>query len=676
MPPMSFVKSGFATFIMLLLLVTAGPLRLCAEEPAEAPRETPTATPHEAEPSQAGPSEDQAPPVQPVPASLAVIPGQAVLVTLNGDWSALRQSLKSMNYEELQTGLKALEGRCMDLGVSSFEELSASMIKEGRRLQDEGNLAYATALYDSARRVSPNYPASYFASGWAILAQNKLKALSAVDMFIEGYRSFWNDFRWSYYYAGNKSMSLLFTLALLYSLFGFFAAVRYIQLLAHDISETVRRPDMEDKLKYLILPAAYVLVLLVLGFWWAVALTVLTLWVYFNKKEKALALLFFVLLVLMPDIMTGMSGFVQAGGNRLLWEMDEVNKGHIQDGAREFLQSELDKDPDNKWIIMSLAQVAKKQGRYAEAESLYLRLAAIDPESAIIRNNLANVYFIQGKNDLAIKEYKAAAEYQPDRPLVFFNMSQVYSESFIFTERDNADRTASQLDLEEAAFLREKAGDTPVRMVFDEQVPVEAFWKIAMHGMPGAKALAGSLWSTTVRVLPLQGSRIAGIAFIVLALTIGFLRKKKVFSHYCIKCGKVSCKVCQKPTYSKDLCPQCNQIFVKLDGVEARDRVRKMLEVREIHSKEGLRNRIASLLLPGSGHFLMGNPIGGFLFSGVFIFIVKDLFFGEFFEVPYIFSMPYISPTTILMVLVLVIFYVAAQLDSNRITKKRDILWH
>lgn len=584
-------------------------------------------------------------------------------------WSAVKKQIDSKDFEGARLGLKELDGRCVDMGITSYEALSAAMLKQGRTLLDAKEVGGALMLFESASKLSPNYPPPYYAEGWAYLAKDKMKVLMTLDAFLDGFRHSVNDFWWSFFYAGNKFTSLLFTLAALFSLFGLFMALRYTPLLAHDLSETLKMRDRVVLLKYVILPGIFLAILMVLGYWWSVSAAFLSLWVYFNKKEKTAATLFFVLLVFMPEIMSNFANFAQAGGDRLLWVMDGVNKGHIGEGTEQSLRKLLDKEPENQPALMSLATVYKKQKRYQEAEVIYRKLIELGPDTAIYQNNLGNIHFLTGRLDDAIRDYYAAIQDEPRRVLPYFNLSQVYGEHLMFSEREKVDSAARELDPAAVAMLREKAGSVPLRMVFDEPIPVSNFWEIAFSNKSRAAELANSLWMMTVKVLPLSGVRLAGISFIVLAFGLNAIRRKGVYSHFCKRCGTVSCRKCQKPHYSRELCPQCHQIFVKLDGVEARDRVRKMLDIREKHRKQGILYRIASLLLPGSGQFLTGHPASGFMFMGVFIFLVRDIFFGGFFEVPYDYSLPFIRPDVLLQSIVLLAFYVVAQLDTNRITK-------
>lgn len=582
-------------------------------------------------------------------------------------WAAVKKDLDARDFDRAKAGLKEIEGMCLDRGITSFEELSASMVKQGKGLLQAKEIKGALLLFDTAIQISPNYPPPYYARGWAYLSQDKLKALVFVDSFIDGFRNSTNDFWWVFFYAGNKFTSILFTLAVLFSLFGLFMVIRYTSLLAHDISESLKKPRHEQILKHFVIPAFFLLVLITLGYWWAVTISFLALWVYFNNKEKFLSITFFIILVFMPDIMHYFAGFLEGSGNRLIWVMDGVNKGRITEGTKEYLEGFIESNPTNESALMSLAQVQRKSGLFNESANTYEKLIDIRPQSAIYWNNLANVQFLAGNKEAAIQDYNTAIQFDPKRVLPYFNLSQVYGESLMFTERERAVMAARELNPTVVAKIRDLEGATPGRMVFDETVSTDVFWRMAFSAKNDA--LAASFWDTSVKVLPLRGTRLAGVSFIVLALSINALRKKRVNSHYCNKCGKVSCRKCQKPFYSKELCPQCHQIFVKLEGVEAKDRVRKMLEIRETHQKSGLLFRISSLLLPGSGHFLLGHPIRGFIFTGIFIFMIKDIFFGRFFEVPYDFRLPFIQPDLILMGLLLLFFYLLAQLDTHRITK-------
>ncbi len=584
---------------------------------------------------------------------------------------SVKEALKAKDVELARSRLKDLVGKCSDQGITSYEALSAALIREGRVLAGENDLAGATLLFDYAIIISPNYPPAYFSKGWTLLTNNRLKFLVAFDSFIEGISRSSGDFWWSYIYLGNKSTSLLFSLAALFTLFGLFIAVRYTPLLAHDLSEKLGKPEAEMVVRYVVLPLLFLGVLFVLDYWWAVTVVLVSLWLYFNKREKTVAVLFFLLLIFMPMIMTHYASFVQGSGNRLLWVLSEVNKGDIEPGSEVFLKEVLDKDPDNQTAMMSLAQLYSKQRDYGRAIETYEKLASANPDNPIYRNNLGNVYFLSGDIDKAMQEYNAAIKYGPNLALPHFNLSQVYGELLMFTERSEEDRKASGLNPDLVAMLRAKEGATPLRMVFDERLPIKELWKIAVKTTPDSRSLAASLWSTTVKVMPLESATYAGIGFIVLVMALNALRRNKAFAHFCVKCGKVSCKKCQKPVYSKELCSQCHQIFIKMDGVEAKDRLKKTLEIREKETSEGLLYRISSLVLPGSGHYLAGRPIRGFIFSGIFIFLVKDIFFGRFLDTPYSFSLNIIGPDTVVMAALLLAFYIITQFDIRGITKKQ-----
>lgn len=584
--------------------------------------------------------------------------------------SEAQASIKDKDYDAAKKKLASLYGICRDLGITSYEALSANLVKEGRNVADSGDFTGAMLLFDSAIKISPNYPLSYYAKGWEYLSQNKLKVLIAADTMIEGFGKSLDDFWWSLNYTANMVTSLLFTMAALFSLFGLFIAIRYTPLIAHDIAEKFDRPESEPLLKYVVIPVVYLAILVTLGYWWAVTIVLLTLWVYFNRREKSLAILFFVLLVFMPDVMGRYAKFIQASGNELLWVYDDVNKGHVAPSTEAYLKKNIEQDPSNKPAMFALARLYKEEHRYAESVELYNALIEAEPEVANYRVNLGNLYFILNNYDKAIEEYQVAITYDAENTLAHFNLSQVYGENLMFSERDEQDRTATGLDPQLVAEMKSRQGETPLRLVFDARIPKDYMWNLAFYDSPGTHGLESSMWSTTVKILPLSGAMFAGIGFIVLVIAINALGRKSNFAHFCEKCGKVSCVQCQRPHYNKDLCPQCHQIFVKLDGVEARDRLKKTLEIRVNQSREGMIYRISSLLLPGSGHYLFGRPLRGFILSGLFIFLVKDIFFGSFFVNHYSYALSIISPDKVLMGLVMLAVYSFTQLDIYRLTKK------
>lgn len=652
--------------MLLSILLVTGHAAFAETPPDTATSEYSTPT----ETDQPSPVDQSATDVRKPAATAPYVTGAIADLELYGLWAAAREAVRSKDYDTTRQKLKDLKNLCLDLGITSHEPLSAAIVKEARRLIDSNDITGATMLFDTAELISPNYPVSYYAEGWGILSQNKHKFLVAIDSLIEGVNNSADDFWWTLAYAGNKETSLLFSLAALFSLFGIFIAIRYIPLLAHDLSERLNRVESEALIKYVVLPATSIAVLLLLGYWWAVTLALVMLWVYFNKREKSLAVIFFLLLVFMPEVMTHYTGFLKAGGNKMLWAVDEANKGRVSPDTEKYLAGVLDNEQDNRLVLLSLAKIQKMQRRYGDSLKTYDRLVELDPGNAVYYINAGNIHFLNNDYDEAEKNYKSAIEKEPDNALAHYNLSRIYGDRLKFAERDEEDRTASKLDPDLIAMLKGKAGETPMRMVADASVPVDDMWGIAFAEQPAGKSLASSMWSTTVKVMPLEGASFAGVGFIILVVGINLFARNKKFAHFCKKCGKVSCNRCQKPYYSAELCPQCHQIFVKLDGVEARDRLRKTLEIREKESKEGRVYRISSMLLPGSGHYLYGRPIRGFFFSGIFIFLLKDIFFGNFIENQYAFALKIIGPDTVIMSGLLVLIYMMTQLDIYRITKK------
>jgi hypothetical protein len=104
-------------------------------------------------------------------------------------WAAVKKDIDVRDFERAKTGLKEIEGMCLDRGITSFEELSASMVKQGKDLLQAKEIKGALLLFDSAIQISPNYPPPYYARGWAYLSQDKLTALVFVDSFIDGFRN-------------------------------------------------------------------------------------------------------------------------------------------------------------------------------------------------------------------------------------------------------------------------------------------------------------------------------------------------------------------------------------------------------------------------------------------------------------------------------------------------------
>lgn len=79
-------------------------------------------------------------------------------------------------------------------------------------------------------------------------------------------------------------------------------------------------------------------------------------------------------------------------------------------GANQSAENALRRNPFNAFALTVSMKVASKYGDYNLAESIGKRILAQSPEYILAHANLGDVYFLQGRYDLAVNEYQAANE--------------------------------------------------------------------------------------------------------------------------------------------------------------------------------------------------------------------------------------------------------------------------
>ncbi|MDH5306166.1 MAG: tetratricopeptide repeat protein, partial [Myxococcales bacterium] len=89
-------------------------------------------------------------------------------------------------------------------------------------------------------------------------------------------------------------------------------------------------------------------------------------------------------------------------------------------------------------LYLALGDSLQRSGRYAEAESAFVRVLELDPDSFEARYNLGVSYGQQQRFDEAVRSYEAALARAPDHPLAVSALNDLAALSLARGERDVA----------------------------------------------------------------------------------------------------------------------------------------------------------------------------------------------------------------------------------------------
>lgn len=103
--------------------------------------------------------------------------------------------------------------------------------------------------------------------------------------------------------------------------------------------------------------------------------------------------------------------------------------------------------PESVAVKHLLADVHRSLNQWDLARSLYRQVLEKEPENTSALNNLGAYSFLKGDFGNAIQSFQKAAEADPGNAAAQYNLSQAYSESYMFDEQKVALRKAQEIDL-------------------------------------------------------------------------------------------------------------------------------------------------------------------------------------------------------------------------------------
>jgi tetratricopeptide (TPR) repeat protein len=284
------------------------------------------------------------------------------------------------------------------------------------------------------------------------------------------------------------------------------------------------------------------------------------------------------------------------------------------------------RDRNNDVELFSYALALKKEGRYNEAADIYKKLIVKKPDPRLYIN-LANCYVGMNDRERAKEFYRKSIEMKPF-PSAYYNLSHVLRESLDFVKGEEYFLAAQRLDREAVSQFQAILGKNPNRFVIDESIPVSTLWMYAQGRTRNISTMGLS-------TIPSALMSVIAIFLIVLFYIVD--RRIKHRAYRCKRCGTILCNKCEKHILWGRMCMQCYRSLVKLDELDAKERVSRLLTVYEYQKQRRDMIKIISYILPGSAQIYAGDVFYGLLFLWTFLFflcipVMNSLFLTETFS--------------------------------------------
>ena len=498
----------------------------------------------------------------------------------------------------------------LDKGIRNSEPYSYLLIK-----QSKANSAEAKDILKKALRYSPDLPAVYFELSKVSFDFSPEGLFEAIDYMFQGIAAYKRNFWWAFTMAGSLFTSAILSLIISTIIIILIRLPNDMSLLSHDIKEVKNR-----MLLLLILMSA------IIGPFFLIGGLLIIIGLYMKKWDRVFVYFFLLFLLILPWIFNTASKFFNTYTSGKIKAVVRVNESKNNNYVLSLPRSS--SDPVE---LFSYAIALKRGGKYSEAIDIYDGLITKRPAPwnadiigvPMLYNNLANCYV--GINDIekAKELYIKSIELKP-LPSAFYNLSQVLRESFDFGKGEEYFLSAQRLDRDAVARFRAIFSRNPNRFVVDEVLTASDLWKYSMGKTTSTSTIGAS--TVPIAFLPV-------IAFSMVILFYLLNRRIKSSAYRCSKCGIILCKKCEKHILWGRMCLQCYRSLVKLDELDAKKRIKRVLTVYEYQKRRRVIIKILSFIMPGSGQIYAGNVLYGLLFLWPFLFLLLILVTNSIFVV-------------------------------------------
>lgn len=478
----------------------------------------------------------------------------------------------------------------LDKGIRNSESYSYLLIK-----QSKANSAKSKIMLKEALKYSPDLPAGYFELSKNSFSFSPEGMFTAFDYMLQGIAAYKRNFWWLFMMAGSLFISVLLSFIISMVILILIRLTGDIPLLSHDINEANNKA-----LLLLILIVAIISPLFLIGG------LLIIIGLYMKKWDRVTVYLYLLFLIISPWLFNTASMFFNAPSSGKLKAVVQVNESKGNRYALSIL-----KGRDDPVELFSYALALKREGGYNKAMDIYNKLIAKSPDPRLY-NNLANCYVAINDIEKAKELYKKSIELQPF-PSALYNLSEVSRETFDFEKGAEYFQSAQMLDRNAVSRFRAIFSMNPNRVVMDESLPVSTLWEYADVKTTRASTLV--LSTVPPALMPL-------IAFFMVILFYIFTRRFKHTAYRCKRCGSILCNKCEKRILWGRMCLQCYRSLIKLDELDAKERIARVLTVYEYQKMRRDIIKIISFIIPGSGQIYAGNVLYGLLFLWPFLFFL------------------------------------------------------
>ena len=535
-------------------------------------------------------------------------------------WTARRDYVRDRDERRADDEEQRVRALKDELALENLFSVGAALVRESRAALSAGAPVLAVQRCKLAVELAPAFPEAHICLARALFAESP-SALKAVFAQLSAAATVTlADPRSSRALLAN-ALAILFV-GVLAAGFTFVVVVffRHANLYAHDVQHLV--PGRAGGWQGRMLAAVLLLspVLLQMGPVPLIFTALIASALYATTTELTVSVFFLATLALSP-LAAEKIGEVAAfsGAATDVW-LVEHGEGTGPEVPRLLKRLE---SANELPVSFALARKAKRDGDLSTAEKLYLRALEVQGANpaglSAVRNNLGNVYLLQGDAAKAIAQYQQAIDLKESMAAAHFNVSRALAMGGVDTLEKVQAEQARALELDRAAVEAFTGGQLQAnrksnKFLMDVPLDPAQLEPLVEVEERGAQAVGDEVRAQLAGRLPLGLGMALPVLAAIAVLAIHFMVARLRPSGRCDRCGREVCKRCDSDARPAEaLCAQCVNVFIRRSGVDAQERARKEYAVEIYHRRRHLIAR-GLAVLAGAGHLMRGETVRGLVF--------------------------------------------------------------
>jgi len=329
------------------------------------------------------------------------------------------------------------------LGMRRLPDLCLGAVARAHQAARQGDFERAHWALAAADRLDPGRPAVAFAEAWVDRRQgNYPGALTAVLRgFVRVFGAPLERYLWLH-------DLVLWGLSLLLVAGALFIAVQMLikggvlfqDLVSMFSRRLPRAVSVAATILLLLFPLALPSGLLWLPLFWSVLL-----WAYASVSERAVLLTLWILVGASPVLIASQSRQLAVRLSPPDMAMESLRNHRLYGGLFTDLGVLRSLLPESTAVKHFLADVHLSLNQWELANSLYQQVLEAEPNNRAAQMNIGAYAFLKGDFGTAIQHFQKVADADPANAAARFNLSQAYSESYLFDESRKALAQARQI---------------------------------------------------------------------------------------------------------------------------------------------------------------------------------------------------------------------------------------